>query len=196
MDFSAPLPGPIRVLVLEDDFILAAGLTAELRRLSADVMGPYSDLHEAIQHVDQAHAAILDIRLRDETAFPLADCLRNRETPFLFYSGCDESVIPSRFRDVPLFTKPARAELLVRNLRQRRRGADPEPDVVAALPILRLQARQMIMDDTAADRLVEATLAAAINALPHNQSGQQALELWLLRLMKREFVRRGPTLLH
>jgi hypothetical protein len=55
---------------------------------------------------DTFDGAILDVNLRGEAVFPVAEQLLARNTPFLFATGYDEWVLPERFRDFPRLTKP------------------------------------------------------------------------------------------
>jgi len=192
-EFANRTGAPLRVLVVEDDFILASGLRAELIRMDAEVVGPFGDIHEAIQHIGNIDAAILDVRVREETAFPIADCLLNSRTPFLFYTAFAKTDIPGRFGNIERFSKPTEGRLLMRHLQQRRQSVREEPpaDVAAALPRLRLEARQLMPEDNAADRLVEATLQRAIDgrlALPERQD---RLERWFIDLLLAEYRRNG-----
>jgi len=57
----------------------------------------------ADQRID---GALLDIRLRNETSFPLADVLAVLEVPFVFVSGLSSALMPYPHRERPLFDKP------------------------------------------------------------------------------------------
>jgi hypothetical protein len=50
--------------------------------------------------------ALLDIRLRGETSFVLADVLAVLGIPFVFVSGMSSALMPYPHRDRPLFDKP------------------------------------------------------------------------------------------
>lgn len=98
-----------RVLVVEDEYMLADELRTELADADAMVVGPVGTLAEAVQLVRsdaEIDGAILDINLRGEMVFPVADLLAARGVRFLFATGYDGSIIPSRFADVMLCEKP------------------------------------------------------------------------------------------
>lgn len=99
----------LRVLVVEDEYLIAMDLCEELRDVGAVVMGPTATVAEALALLDRGPApdmAVLDIALDDEKVYPVADALRSRGIPFLFATGYDVSAIPGRFADVPRAQKP------------------------------------------------------------------------------------------
>jgi hypothetical protein len=61
-------------------------------------------------------AAIVDINLRDQMAFPLVRVLRSRKVPFVFTSGYDRSSIEPEFQDVRLWGKPLDIKTMAREL--------------------------------------------------------------------------------
>lgn len=115
-------PGPLtgrRVLVIEDEYFLADDIVRALTSLGARIIGPYGDLDEATDIVDRdvaIDAAIVDINLKNEMAFPLARVLRSRKVPFVFTSGYDRAWIEPEFQDVRLWGKPLDIKALTREL--------------------------------------------------------------------------------
>jgi DNA-binding response OmpR family regulator len=115
-------PGPLagrRVLVVEDEYFLADDIVRTLTALGARVVGPYGDLQEATNIVDRdiaIDAAIVDVNLRNEMAFPLARVLRSRKVPLVFTTGYDKSSIESEFQDVRLLGKPLDMSAMAREL--------------------------------------------------------------------------------
>ena len=98
-----------RVLVVEDDYLLAQDLGEQLQSWGAEVMGPAATVAGALALLEAGPApveAILDIRLGDGWVYPVADVLRARGIPFVFATGCDAWVIPDDYADVPLTEKP------------------------------------------------------------------------------------------
>ncbi len=107
-----------RVLVVEDEYFLADDMAQALRKLGAEVVGPVPSLEEATallahEHVD---AAVLDINLRGQTVYPVADALREQGVPFVFATGYDETAVPEAYKDVPRWEKPFKPEDLARAL--------------------------------------------------------------------------------
>lgn len=98
-----------RVLVVEDDFLLAQDLLEELLRCGAQVMGPVATVADALALLESSldpSMAILDIKLGNELVYPVADALRARGVPFLFATGYDPGAIPTAYADVTLAPKP------------------------------------------------------------------------------------------
>jgi CheY-like chemotaxis protein len=98
-----------RVLVVEDDFLIAQDLLEELLRCGAEVMGPACSVAEALDLLQARPApyiAILDVKLLDGMVYPVADALRRLGVPFIFATGYDASAIPPAYADVPLAQKP------------------------------------------------------------------------------------------
>lgn len=109
-----------RVLIIEDEYYLAADLEAALQSEGAEVIGPICTLPDAFSRVAKGNfdAAVLDINLQDEYAYSLADELTRRGIPFVFATGYSPEVIPSRFSDVPRFEKPFEPVGLAKRLLQ------------------------------------------------------------------------------
>ena len=78
-DRAQPLRG-CRVLVVEDEFFLALDLESELRARGADVVGLIGDLPQAKRCIEQLtfDVAVININLRGEDAYPVADELARR----------------------------------------------------------------------------------------------------------------------
>ena len=104
-----------RVLVVEDEAIVAMILTAGLQSDGWEVIGPAATLEEAYELLAAETApdiAILDLNLDGESIYPLASHLEAQAIPFVFYSGYSAPAIEPRFKDVPRINKPARAEVI------------------------------------------------------------------------------------
>ena len=115
---TGPLAGR-RVLVIEDEYFLADDIVRALTALGARIVGPYGDLAEATTIVARdiaIDAAIMDINLRSEMAFPLARVLRSRKVPLVFTTGYDKSSIEPEFQDVLLWVKPLDIKAMAREL--------------------------------------------------------------------------------
>lgn len=186
-----------RVLILEDDFVLARGLSHDLRHLGCDVIGPFAAVEDAVTALDAAGSAVVDVRLGDDRSYALADCLQARQLPFLFYTAYGRSELPPRFHGISLFPKPTESRVLLDDLlRQQVRRAWVEPvDAVIALPVLRSEARRRLSDPAAADRAVEATLRRALMH-PLRVVSQTELQQWLLDLLDLELRRQRGRFLN
>jgi CheY-like chemotaxis protein len=108
------------VLLAEDEHVVAKTLTRLLQIWGAAVIGPASTLDKALAlaatHND-IDAAIVDIDLRGEKAFPLADRLLARGVLLIFATGYDSVILPERYRCVTTLEKPYAPHDLARILR-------------------------------------------------------------------------------
>ena len=109
-----------RLLVVEDEYLIAASLARELEGRGAAVVGPAGSVRDALALVeaegDRLDGAVLDINLRDERVYPVADALAARGVPFVFLTGYQRDSIDRRYANVPLLQKPIEPESLERVL--------------------------------------------------------------------------------
>jgi DNA-binding NtrC family response regulator len=98
-----------RILIIEDEFYLADDLAAALRGAGAVVVGPVGSLQDAEQVVGAGDfdCAVVDMNLRGDMAFPIADRLQEAGIPFLIATGYNSASLPERFADVPRVEKPS-----------------------------------------------------------------------------------------
>lgn len=108
----------LRILVVEDTFILAAELLDVLGEFGCEAVGPVARADQARDLADTQvlDGALLDVNLSGgETSFPVAAALVARGVPFLFITGYDlDSSFPIEFRDAPRISKPLDPADLVR----------------------------------------------------------------------------------
>lgn len=111
---AAALTG-CRILVVEDNYLLAETLSDLLEDIGCVLVGPAPRVAAALRLCeDQIDGALLDINLGKETCFAVADRLVERGIPFMFLSGyTDDAVVPTRFSGVPRLTKPYDYERIV-----------------------------------------------------------------------------------
>ncbi|HVY51658.1 MAG TPA: response regulator [Devosia sp.] len=105
--------GGRRILVVEDDWLIVADLVQELEASGAHVIGPIPTLELALKKLDEMpdmSAAILDVNLRGQMVFPLADELTRRGIPFVFATAYEADGFPEPYRHVPLVRKGAGAD--------------------------------------------------------------------------------------
>ncbi|CDX20040.1 Response regulator receiver protein [Mesorhizobium plurifarium] len=115
MNKSAPLSG-LRILVVEDAFLVALDLSDELTEAGCDVVGPAPSVKQALEQIDgvELDGAVLDVNLQGERSFPLAEYLAARDVPFVFLTGYDSAtVFPDQFRNSPRLSKPVETRLLI-----------------------------------------------------------------------------------
>lgn len=105
----------IRILIVEDVWMIAMGLRMELERIGYEVVGPVGRLGDGLKLIEfeSIDGALLDINLDGEPVFPLAEALERRGIPYLFLTGYDEaSLMPAPFRDRPVIRKPYQSRRL------------------------------------------------------------------------------------
>lgn len=106
-----------RVLIVEDEFFLADDLRRELTDRGVDVAGPANTLDRARALTSgRIDFAVLDVNVKRELIFPLADELRERGVPFVFTTGYDAEMITAKYRDVERLEKPFVPRQLVQKL--------------------------------------------------------------------------------
>ena len=107
-----------RVLVAEDDYFIAKGLARSLKAAGAEVVGPVPTVAEALEALRNTvvDAAVLDINLRGEPVFAVADVLMACDVPFVFATGYSASAIPDRYAPVPRCEKPVEPQVFIRKL--------------------------------------------------------------------------------
>jgi DNA-binding response OmpR family regulator len=107
-----------RILIVEDDFLLAADAQMILEREGVIVVGPASGVDDALEIIaaTDIDAAILDVELDAEDAFSVADALMQKAIPCIFASGVDRDRIPERFEGYRLIPKPAEIRLITESL--------------------------------------------------------------------------------
>ena len=104
--------------MVEDEAFLAFEMVENLEALGAVPLGPIASVEEGLRFIetaDRIDAALLNVMLRRQEAFPVADELRKRGVPFVFVTGSDEAV-KARFPGVPLHPKPADMAAIVLTL--------------------------------------------------------------------------------
>lgn len=170
-----------RVMVVEDDYLIAMELVEELEAANAVVVGPCRNLEEADLQLAHSDLAVLDIDLRGIKTFGLADRLEVLEVPYIFFTGYDRDVLPERFAAVDCITKLQPPLVAIQHLNARSRQVESH-SIVEMIPMLRARARAFIGDPSAADRLVEMTLQLAIDD-PEPMPSGAAIGPWLMHLM-------------
>ena len=125
-----------RIVVVEDDFLLATDICRELRDLGATVLGPAPTPFYATQLIGRRRidAAVLDIRLHGTTVFDVADLLRSQGVPILFATAHDRSALPIRFRGSSVIEKPLDRKRLINEIVAMTHQPTVQPAIVAQGP--------------------------------------------------------------
>lgn len=109
----------MNILIVEDDFFVAEDLACTLAEEGAAIIGPVGSVAEALDTITRCDAldrAVLDVTLRRETVYPVADLLRRRHVPFVFLTGYDKSSLSERFAEEPMMNKPLDPARLIAKL--------------------------------------------------------------------------------
>ena len=108
-----------KVLLVEDDYFIADEMRRMLSKRGAEVLGPVATVDKALALIaasSEIDAAVLDVNLRDVMVFPVADALETRGVPFVFATGYEGSVIPTRYAHVQRCEKPVGMDALAQVL--------------------------------------------------------------------------------
>jgi DNA-binding response OmpR family regulator len=111
-----------RILLVEDEFLIARDMAVQLRKAGAEVLGPAPDVDTALRLLADGaapDAAILDVSLRGTRSFPVANALRDRGVPFVFATGFEDPAMFADYPEVPRCTKPVNFPRLVEALLHR-----------------------------------------------------------------------------
>ena len=103
-----------RVLLVEDEALVAMMIQDTLAEFGFQVVGPLSTASEALSAARESHfdAAVLDINLGDGLVYTVAEILGVRGVPFVFVTGYDVDSVDPRFSDIPILQKPIERDML------------------------------------------------------------------------------------
>lgn len=107
-----------RVLIVEDEMMVAMLIEDMLGDLGCDIVGPAGRIEDALSIATEAaiDAAVLDVNLNGHETYAVADVLERRGIPFLFATGYGASGLTERFRTAPVLQKPFQERDLARLL--------------------------------------------------------------------------------
>lgn len=114
-----------RILLIEDEHIVAESLSRALRAYGAEVVATAATVEQALALLDTTpdiDGALLDINLRGVHAYSVADELMTRGLRFVFTTGYSAPIIPDAYRHVAVLQKPFEPEDVLMALFPR--GAD------------------------------------------------------------------------
>jgi two-component SAPR family response regulator len=99
----------LRILVVEDEGLIALNLERMLHHFGCEVIGPISEVGDIIDAVRKhcPDGALLDVNLRGRKVFDVLPELTGFGVPFVLISGYDDpTLFPAAFRDLPRIAKP------------------------------------------------------------------------------------------
>ena len=106
-----------RILVVEDDYLVAQLLVDLLQDAGAEVIGPIGHVDEAIAFIEgnseKFDGAVLDVNLHGKKSYPIADALAARSVEFVFTTGYDAGVLEGKYAHYPRCEKPFNQPALI-----------------------------------------------------------------------------------
>jgi CheY-like chemotaxis protein len=113
--------GPLSILVVDDEAMIAMLLEHMLLDCGCNVVGPAGAVASAIAlieaNAETLDGALLDINLRGETVYPVADALMHRSVPFVFVTGYGRHQIDPRYAAIQALGKPFPSQAIDRVVR-------------------------------------------------------------------------------
>ena len=105
----------LRVLVVEDDYLISLLFDDMLTAAGCVVVGPLPRLTDALEAAanENCDAAVLDVNLGGERVYPVAKILAARHVPFIFVTGYSGDALPREYAEQPRIAKPFRAAQLL-----------------------------------------------------------------------------------
>lgn len=110
-----------RILVVEDEALIAMHIAELLKSHGFEVLGPCPSVSRALAQLENAEccdAAILDAHLRNESATPVAIALAQRKIPFVVVTGHSRAQLPTELAAAPVLAKPVDTEHLISEVRR------------------------------------------------------------------------------
>ena len=97
-----------RVLVCDDNLLMAEVVAEFLRDCGLEPLGPVGQVETAMQMARERalDGAVLDINLNGKPCFPICAILSARRIPFIFLTGYPAAALPIEYRGVTLVSKP------------------------------------------------------------------------------------------
>jgi CheY-like chemotaxis protein len=98
----------LRILLVEDEAMIAMLFEDMLIDSGATVIGPASGVRAALEAIaaEPIDGALLDVNLGGEQSFAVADALAERGVPFVFVTGYGEAGVRDRYPHAPTLQKP------------------------------------------------------------------------------------------
>lgn len=114
-----------RVMVVEDEMLVALLVEDMLADAGCAVVGPFARVPEALAaaKTELIDVALLDVNVAGEKVFPVAHALEERGIPFLFVTGYGQTILPKDRPDWEACAKPFRFEQLTEHLARKIKAA-------------------------------------------------------------------------
>lgn len=104
-----------RILVVEDELMVAMGLEMVLADAGYVVVGPIGRFEQALEAAADGEVdfALLDVNVRGEEVYPVADILSKRGIPYAFLTGYGRESLPKSQNAARVLSKPFNATQLL-----------------------------------------------------------------------------------
>ena len=109
-----------RILVIDDDYLIAMVVVDFLEEAGAEILGPIGQADEAIAFIrangTAIDGAVLDVNLHGAKSYHVADALAEQEIGFIFATGYGADAVDGNYRKYPRCEKPFNGDSLVATL--------------------------------------------------------------------------------
>ncbi|MGH7210386.1 MAG: response regulator [Acetobacteraceae bacterium] len=97
-----------RVMIVEDELLIAMLIEDTLAEQACVIVGPFAGVNDALEaaRAETLDLAVLDVNLRGEKVYPVAEVLAARGVPFVLLSGYGKDAIPHDHPQWRTCTKP------------------------------------------------------------------------------------------
>ena len=154
-----------RVLVIEDEYVVAEAIERTLTRAGAIVLGPVPSVDQAMALLDRGgriDSAVLDINLGEQKVYPVVDRLLALGVHCVFATGNDIADVPSTYKDIARLEKPVDISSIIDVLKQIDATANGAfARITRRTSLLQLR-EQLIVEIDIADGIHEPLLAARL----------------------------------
>lgn len=114
------IPARRRILIVEDEPLVAILIEDTLVDLGCAVVGPLDSIERAmaVAQNEPLDGAFLDVNVYGQFVYPIAETLAARNIPFVFMTGYGEAGIDARYRSAPVLAKPFLTDAIEQLLQQ------------------------------------------------------------------------------
>ena len=101
-----------KVLVVEDEMMIAMLIEDMLDELGCKLVGPATNVPRALELIgkERVEVAVLDLNLDGKDTYAIADALRQKNVPFIFATGYGSTGMRPEYGDRPVLQKPFQAK--------------------------------------------------------------------------------------
>jgi len=107
-----------RILIVEDDFLIAQSFARLMADRGFTVIGPAATADDALRQIERENpdCVLLDVGLREGSAAAVAQALRKRGVPFVVVTAYSRDSLPAELQQAPYLPKPMRDADLIEAL--------------------------------------------------------------------------------